>query len=71
MRLKIASLSAVAALVAACGSNTDECVETHGHGHGEHHHHAVVAGSVEDFVVNVGDRVFFDFDIGYWLTILF
>jgi len=68
MRLKITSLLAAASLLSACGSSTEECVDTSGQG-------GVVAaetafgpeapcavGSVADFVENVGDRVFFDFD---------
>lgn len=67
MRLKITSLLAAASLLTACGSSMDECCETSGQGG------AMVAGApgveapcvtgtVADFVENVGDRVFFDFD---------
>lgn len=63
MRLKLASLSALAALVAACGSNYDDCLETSGNGDAAAMGtEAVTAGSVADFVANVGDRVYFDYD---------
>jgi len=67
MRLKITSLLATAALLSACGTADECCVESSGQGG------AIVAtpadagspcvpGTVADFVENVGDRVFFDFD---------
>lgn len=67
MRLKITSLLATAALLSACGSSTEECVDVSGQGGTSP---AAVAaaeatcapGSTADFVENVGDRVFFDFD---------
>lgn len=65
MRLKITSLLATAALLTACGTCEEECV---GVGQGGAalkealSAEACVAGSVADFVENVGDRVFFDFD---------
>ena len=67
MRLKITSLLATAALaLSACGSSTDECIEATGQGGvmGEAAglESPCTAGSVADFVDNVGDRVFFDFD---------
>jgi len=66
MRLKITSLLATAALaLSACGSSTDECVEATGQGGamaGGALESPCTAGSVADFVENVGDRVFFDFD---------
>lgn len=68
MRLKITSLLATAALaLSACGSSTDECVEASGQGGVMEAVAPIVespcvAGSVADFVDNVGDRVFFDFD---------
>lgn len=66
MRLKITGLLATAALVlTACGSSTEDCVDVSGQGGAA----AVAAaeagcapGSTADFVENVGDRVFFDFD---------
>ena len=65
MRLKITSLLAAGALLSACGSSTEDCVDVSGQGGAA----AVAAaeagcapGSTADFVENVGDRVFFDFD---------
>lgn len=64
MRLKITSLLATAALLSACGSSTEDCVDVSGQGGAA----AIAAeagcapGSTADFVENVGDRVFFDFD---------
>jgi peptidoglycan-associated lipoprotein len=64
MRLKITTLLAVSALaLTACCSSTDECADVCGQG-------GIVpvdstpcgAATVADFVENVGDRVFFDFD---------
>jgi peptidoglycan-associated lipoprotein len=69
MRLKITSLLATAALLSACGSAPDECMEACGQGGAMVEplqealaEAACVPGSVADFVENVGDRVFFDFD---------
>ncbi len=68
MRLKITSLLAAASLLSACGSSTEECVEAMGQGGplaaeaAEIAAEACIPGSVADFVDNVGDRVFFDFD---------
>ncbi len=67
MRLKITSLLAAGALLSACGSSTEECVEASGQGglaaaEMAAAEAACVPGSVADFVENVGDRVFFDFD---------
>lgn len=68
MKLKITSLLATAALLSACGSSTEDCVDVSGQG-GMASPAAVAAaeagcapGSAADFVENVGDRVFFDFD---------
>src|SRR5438045_1513518 len=66
MRLNlITSLLATAALLSACGSSTEECVDVSGQGGAA----AIAAaeagcapGSTADFVENVGDRVFFEFD---------
>src|SRR3990167_10816848 len=65
MRLKITSLLAAGALLSACGSSTEDCVDVSGQGSAA----AIAAaeagcapGSTADFVENVGDRVFFDFD---------
>lgn len=69
MRLKITSLLATAALaLSACGSSTDECLDATGQGgvlaaaEAEAAIEACIPGTVADFVDNVGDRVFFDFD---------
>jgi peptidoglycan-associated lipoprotein len=67
MRLKITSLLATAALLSACGSSTEECIDVSGQGAvGPEAAIAAEAGcapgSTADFVENVGDRVFFDFD---------
>lgn len=69
MRFKITSLLATAALaLSACGSSVDECMEASGQGAVVEPLQQALAeagcvpGSVADFVENVGDRVFFDFD---------
>ena len=68
MRLKITSLLATAALaLSACESCVDECVDASGQGGAmvagaPGMESPCVTGSVADFVENVGDRVFFDFD---------
>ena len=68
MRLKISSLLATAALaLSACDSCTDECLDASGQGalaaaEAAAAAEACVPGTVADFVDNVGDRVFFDFD---------
>ena len=54
--LKFASLAALLLLVSACASPSTETTTT-GTGSGE-----VVPGSMEDLVVNVGDRVLFDYN---------
>lgn len=54
--LKFASLAALMLLVSACASPSTETTTT-GTGSGE-----VVPGSMEDLVVNVGDRVLFDYN---------
>ena len=67
MRLKITSLLAAASLLSACGPCPDECV-VGGQGGVAADVAAAAAespcvpGSQADFVENVGDRVFFDFD---------
>ncbi len=65
MRLHITTLLAASALaLAACGSTTDECVDTCGQG-GDIvpvDSTPCATGTIADFVENVGDRVFFDFD---------
>lgn len=66
MRLKITSLLATAALaLSACGSSTEDCVDVSGQGGAAADIAAEIGcapGSTADFVENVGDRVFFDFD---------
>lgn len=68
MRLKITSLLAAAALVTACGPCPEECVTAAGQGALAEEIAEIAAespcvpGSQADFVENVGDRVFFDFD---------
>lgn len=66
MRLKILSLFAVLLLVSACGTSPDESATAAGEG-GLGAGAGVAGGTaspgtVEDFRVNVGDRVFFGFD---------
>lgn len=64
MRFKIASLIAVAGLVAACGTApTEETATTSGQGGATGAAtDTITAGTQRDLVVNVGDRVFFAFD---------
>jgi peptidoglycan-associated lipoprotein len=65
MRLKITCLLAAGALLTACGSSTEECVDVSGQGGPAAIAAAEAAcapGTAADFVENVGDRVFFDFD---------
>ncbi|HEY9568639.1 MAG TPA: peptidoglycan-associated lipoprotein Pal, partial [Thalassobaculum sp.] len=63
-RLKVLSLFAAVLLVAACGSNQEELGTTTGDGGAQTgvEAGAPTPGSEEDFVVNVGDRVFFGLD---------
>ncbi|MDO8605239.1 MAG: peptidoglycan-associated lipoprotein Pal [Phaeospirillum sp.] len=65
MKLRFLSIFAAVALVAACESAPSDTGAKGGTGQttpavstGK----SIVAGSKEDFVANVGDRVFFDFD---------
>lgn len=63
MKLKVISLLAAAAALAACESSSDECLDVAGQGDQMHAVAGAAApGSVADFVENVGDRVFFAFD---------
>ncbi len=74
MRFKILALFAAAALIAGCETAPDEQAAAGGSGGAQASVSAQpmaatpaqrvgpAAGSNEDFVVNVGDRVFFDFD---------
>ncbi|HET8729439.1 MAG TPA: peptidoglycan-associated lipoprotein Pal [Alphaproteobacteria bacterium] len=60
MRLKVLSLFAAVLLVAACGSNQEELATTAGDGGAQSGVESTVTpGTEEDFVVNVGDRVFY------------
>ncbi|MBI5163416.1 MAG: peptidoglycan-associated lipoprotein Pal [Magnetospirillum sp.] len=63
MKLRILSLVAAVALVSACESAPEQKgATTTGGQTAPQAARQVVAGSVEDFVANVGDRVFFDYD---------
>jgi peptidoglycan-associated lipoprotein len=68
MRLQITGLLAAASLLSACGPCPEDCVNVAGQGGLPGEIAAVAAespcvpGSQADFVENVGDRVFFDFD---------
>src|SRR5687768_11327220 len=68
MRFKVLSLFAAAMLLAACESSTDTAATTTGTGVATPPMAApattsgIQPGSREDFVVNVGDRVFFGYD---------
>jgi peptidoglycan-associated lipoprotein len=65
MKLRFLSIVAAAALLAACESAPEATTTTTGTGAAAPAAPAVksiVPGSVEDFIANVGDRVFFDYD---------
>lgn len=69
MKLRILSIFAAASLLAACSSTPDNSGTGAGAGGTgaqppvmSQSPSGVVAGSVDDFLKNVGDRVFFDFD---------
>jgi len=67
MKLRFLSIFAAAALLAACESAPSDTASKGGAGQTSPMASAttakgIVAGSKEDFVANVGDRVFFDFD---------
>jgi len=67
MRLKILSLLAALLLVAACATDAEDTDGKSGTGAstggaGAAGAVAVEPGTIQDFIVNVGDRVFFDFD---------
>ena len=66
MRLKILSLLSALLLVAACATDAEDTAGKSGSGAGAGGAGAgavaVEPGTVQDFIVNVGDRVFFDFD---------
>ena len=61
MRLKFASLFAAVLFVAACADDTT-MVSNEGSSMTTESTGQVAAGSPEDFLVNVGDRVFFGYD---------
>jgi peptidoglycan-associated lipoprotein len=61
MNLKIVTAFAAALLLAACASSKEPATTTDT-GTGGTQTGQVTPGSAEDFQVNVGDRVFFDFD---------
>lgn len=61
--LKLAAIVAGALSVAACSTNPDQLTDASGAGGGRlGAGGASTPGSAQDFVVNVGDRVFFDSD---------
>ncbi len=74
MRFKVLAILAAAALIAGCETAPEETAATSGaggsgqpavsstQGSAQAERVGPVPGSKEDFVVNVGDRVFFDFD---------
>ena len=64
MKLRFLSIFAAAALLAACESAPSDSANKGGTGQVSPAAttKSIVAGSKEDFVANVGDRVFFDFD---------
>ena len=67
MRFKLLSVLSALLLLTACGSDPETTADTGGSGQqaaagSQDTSASVKAGSVQDFVVNVGDRVFFDFD---------
>ncbi len=72
MRFKILSLFAVLVLVSACASEPEEATVANGNGEStssasnnassSNSVDTIVNGSDRDFVINVGDRVFFGYD---------
>jgi len=72
MRFKFLALFAAVVLVAACETAPEETATTGGSGESSSSSSeasaatpaapSIAPGSAQDFVVNVGDRVFFDFD---------
>ena len=72
MRIKILSVLAAVALLGACETATEESAKTSGGGASTTpaktmakpmmKKTGIMAGSQQDLVVNVGDRVFFDYD---------
>ncbi len=68
MRFKVLAVIAAVALIAGCETAPEQSAAASGTGGSQASAQTApqrmgpVAGSKEDFVVNVGDRVFFDFD---------
>ena len=66
MKLRTLSVFAAVALLAACADDANNAGTAGGGGQATPPQHQmatmVAPGSVEDFLKNVGDRVFFDFD---------
>ena len=63
MRFKLLAMFAAVLLLAACETASDQSANTAGQGGaGGSNMSGPRAGSEEDLVANVGDRVFFDFD---------
>lgn len=65
MKLRFLSIVAAAALLAACESAPEATTTNTGTGAAAPSaptQKSIVPGSVEDFIANVGDRVFFDYD---------
>lgn len=62
MKLRFLSIFAAAALLAACESAPEEKAATSSTATPPVVKQGIVPGSEQDFIANVGDRVFFDFD---------
>lgn len=62
MYRKLFAAFAAVALLAACESSTESSDALKGAGSGARTGTTAAPGTAADFVVNVGDRVFFDFD---------
>jgi peptidoglycan-associated lipoprotein len=62
MYRKLLAAFAAVALLAACESSTESSDALKGAGNARSSGTTAAPGSAADFVVNVGDRVFFDFD---------
>jgi peptidoglycan-associated lipoprotein len=63
MKLRFLSIVAAAALLAACESAPEPAATTQGGGQvAQPTKPGIVPGSEQDFIANVGDRVFFDYD---------
>ena len=60
--MKLAAAALVAASLGACASKTDDADALNGGLNGRNAAGAAVPGSAQDFVVNIGDRVFFETD---------